>query len=167
MQPRPRQRAASVWRCRRPCPNFWTGADNALRCLSPVFKSLSLTLTFRNNSLAVLYSAPRKPGDSHRGATMSSNKKSSLTGYLPDILMAAAAVRFAPSIRASLRSFFAIFLQDDDSLHGLRLTCQSAPDSLLRHPQPPLAPRPRSPAERRSTRQSLGRKPQTRRHTDE
>jgi hypothetical protein len=46
------------------------------------------------------------------------------------------------------------------------LTRTTAVDSILCHPQPPLAPRPRSAAERRSTRQSLGRKSQTRRHTD-
>ena len=34
-----------------------------------------------------------------RQSTMSSNKKSSLTGYLPDILMAAAAVRTLPRSR--------------------------------------------------------------------
>jgi hypothetical protein len=41
-------------------------------------------------------SSPVYRGLEERPPTMSSNKKSTLTGYLPDILMAAAAVRTLP-----------------------------------------------------------------------
>jgi hypothetical protein len=93
-------------------------------------------------------------------AGMSANKKSSLTGYLPDILMAAAAVRPFPPTRPMC------------SPHPLHpsLPCRVhsdipiATDSLLRHPQPPRTPRPRSSTKRRGPRQSLGRNPQTRRY---
>jgi len=70
---------------------------------------------------------------------MSSNKKSSLTGYLPDILMAAAAVRPFPRMRRVLPT---------SALLCPSLSCKApsdtsvASDSLLRHSQPPHTPRP-------------------------
>jgi hypothetical protein len=57
----------------------------------------ALTTTTYNRTLNVLYNILKAycrwfpPGH----ATMSGNKKSTLTGYIPDILMAAAAVRFS------------------------------------------------------------------------
>ena len=81
---------------------------------------------------------------------MASNKKSSLTGYLPDILMAAAAVRSHLPCAS-----------------GLTLTSLAAPDRLLCHPQPARAARPRRPAKRRSSRQIRRRDPQTRCHPEQ
>jgi hypothetical protein len=89
---------------------------------------------------------------------MSGNKKSSLTGYLPDILMAAAAVccttipcrppADTPLLQAALSS---INPRTDNSV---------AVDSLLCNSQSPRAPRPRSPTKRRSAAKGVGRNAQ-------
>jgi hypothetical protein len=115
-------------------PNFW------------VANAFKLDTSNSDPTLPHTTHAPLLPSTPPR---MASNKKSSLTGYLPDILMAAAAVRLP------------IPLQTHPTL-----TRATAINSLLRDPQPARAPRPRSPVQGRSTRESVGRDAQTRRHID-